>query len=111
MLSRRHALLGLGVGLVTAPAIVRAASLMPVKPMGWIGSPYIYLTKGEGMWRFTRNLDDWHYHQGGDIMLPSVRVGEIVEIYCADGSPLTVHDRQGWTVLREGPGHWCGVRL
>lgn len=31
--SRRGLLLGLGAGLICAPAIVRAASLMPIKPL------------------------------------------------------------------------------
>lgn len=31
MIARRNFLIGLGAGIITAPAIVRAASLMPVK--------------------------------------------------------------------------------
>ena len=38
--SRRSLLVGLGVGLIAAPAIVRASSLMKIKPFphGWVVS-------------------------------------------------------------------------
>ena len=39
MSSRCGFLLGLGASLIVTPAIVRASSLMPVKPMEWIGEP------------------------------------------------------------------------
>lgn len=47
--SRRSFLVGLGAGLVTAPSIVRAASLMPVKLVDWGATDSGWYRSGPGV--------------------------------------------------------------
>lgn len=111
--SRRLFLTGLGAALVTAPAIVRATSLMPVKVilpepiMRWLPDDN-RLVRGIVFQSWPFGEPKPYFHQHGRI----VRTGSITSPGKADGKPLqffldqlSLHkDQMYYQVIEVGKG-------
>lgn len=75
MIARRSFLTGLAAGLITAPAIVRAGSLMPVKAIktGLISPAGVLLWGEEHWWMGINGLYHTYLQDDGRYVLKNIR--------------------------------------